>query len=160
MNYILINLLLLCSLSNETNIKFEQIAFDYFFENIFEKEFPDEKSIQFSGLTEKERSYLFAYVGPCFEDVDKDFQINLANAAIEPNSMNKVVNVGAIKNKVKFKMKKNKGKLALNIYSSTSLDDSNYVLIMLKYKSGQSYFLFELSNEGEINRWCKTGIVY
>jgi len=160
MKSILINLLLLFYHGDKPNFLYEQMAFNYFFENIFEKEFPEEKAIHFSGFTEKNKSYLFTYVGPCFEDADRDFQINLANAAVEPDSIQKVIDIELAKSRVKFEIKKNVGKLTLNIYSATSFNDLYYVLIMLKYKSGQSYFLFELNQEGAINRWCKTGIVY
>lgn len=137
--------------------QFEQVAFDYFFEHIFFKEF-NKKSIQFSGTVKMERSYFFSYVSSCFgDDPNNEFKLGMGEAA-QREVPRQAINLATSGKNVTFK-KKGSG-LIMDVYRETSLDGLHYVLIMVRYKTGQSYFYFAIQDDGTIARWCKTGIVY
>lgn len=137
-------------------VNYEQIATNYFFDSIYFQNFKS-KTLQFSGFTNKESTYFFSYVTSCFDnDQNLQFTIKLNEAAFEiPNKEIKHIE----SSQVNLRFKK-KYKVKLGIFNETELNEKHYVLIVIAEKDRQSYFYFELLEDGTISNWCRTGVIY
>ena len=136
--------------------KIEQIAFDYFFNEIFSTEYKDDIcKISFNGFTENELSS-FGIYKPCFEE-EISIKLNVkANESKEsiPISINK-------ENVENLKFKKGKSKYRLNIMKASKIGDFYYVQIELTKKNHftNAYYL-RISDKEVVIKCCKTGLVW
>jgi hypothetical protein len=136
--------------------KNEQIAFDYFFNDIFPAEYKDDIcKISFSGFSENELTS-FGIYKPCFEE-----ELSKAlNAKSHESKQSTPVPIN--REKVEgVKFKKGKSKYRLNILKASKVGDFYYVQIELTKKNHftNAYFL-QISDKEVVTEWCKTGLVW
>jgi len=146
-----ITMILTISNMNSQDIK-EQIAFDFFFENIFYNEYTIDK-LQFSGIIEQDESN-FSYYRPCFEDNQFDLGITYQENDIE----SRTIKTNKIRH-VKFKKKYNRYKLY--VLRATKEKEFYYVQIEIikKRQYADSYF-FKINKLNEVVEWCKSEVVF
>lgn len=142
--------------------KYEQVAFNYFFHDIIEKEFPDleEFKVKFSGNVEKKATTLESYLPACFSN-EYELIVNINEAAKSMNLKEKSITLEKLPNSIKIYDREVKSKQRLIVYSATQVNNLYYVRIDIeKKKSGLSVYLIELDTDGKVLRWCSTGIIF
>jgi len=132
----------------------EQIAFNYFFDNIFFKNYKLETNvIQFSGKTEINYSE-FGIYKPCFKYPAFESAPNRSRE----NSKSIPIDIGSID---KVRIKKSKHKYRLNVLIANKIGDTYYVQIeFTKNKHFTDAYFIKLDDNGQVLDWCKTGIVW
>ncbi|WP_284652407.1 hypothetical protein [Flavobacterium terrisoli] len=144
-----ITFLLLLLLSFETCFsqkKDEQIAADYFFENILKKEELKYRKIKFSGSTEKQTSGLI-FNASCLN--------NEENITIQSNGFAETEE--AIKlNTENRKFGSGKSKLSMHIYQSFELTPKKKVVVIyLLEKHEHIWYYVLIISDLKIIDWCK-----
>jgi len=131
----------------------EQIAFDYFFNQIFLKEYSKENiyKINFKFKTEPSFSY-FNYFKPCFDEQEFTFELN------NPNSSSIPININRVK---KIKFKKHITKFRVYVLRATKFQNNYFVLIEFsKKREFTDAYLLKINSQGDVINWCKTGVVW
>lgn len=132
----------------------EQIAFDYFFENIVKDEFATQRlKLKFSGKTEPSTTGAFSTV----ECLDKNESTNLIdNGFKESISIN--INEKNLINQLNIYCKKGKRrKFNLRIYRGLDIDDNKLILLKLNEKNKRTYYYYvKVDKNLEVISWCKT----
>lgn len=141
-------------------VSYEQIAFEHFFKNIFRKEYEGVNTIQFSGQLESESSN-FGILKICFDN-DIELYKKIEEAAKKTDlKVSPEVDNNAISQIINFKKRKVKNNLRLNIFKSTNVENLHYVeLSITKINRQWGVYFFEMNDNGEVKRWCKTGLIY
>ena len=131
----------------------EQAAIDYFFENIFERDFPDYHVIEFNDQTKTEGYYGFIY--NC-ENYTRALMDKVVSA---PPSLLVNVNAGKCLVKVK-KERRNSSRLQIEVYSSVKIDESQliYITAYRKLRFVDHYFL-TLDKDLQLTSVCKVNEV-
>jgi hypothetical protein len=132
----------------------EQASFNYFFENLFEKEYSNVSKIQFSGFSE---STFSGKIGDpdCLDEIELS---NLSKWNFEEADGNTLV----IDNYTKhINKKKNGNKLILQVYERIYVEETNFiVLIKLTKKDHFSdFYYFVVNKEMKIVKWCKLNYI-
>jgi hypothetical protein len=129
----------------------EQNACDYFFSDVFKKEYPDYKVIEFSNQTDTTRYP--GIVHKCKNwDADKKRQIIFATPG-------KSIQVIAATKDVKIRKRTvNSGKLKIRVWSRIKVGENYFVLIGTYRKLRfAEYFFMEFDKDGKIIGICKQG---
>src|SRR5689334_4072422 len=129
----------------------EQKATDYFFSNIFKKEYADYKAIEFDHQTDTS-----GYWGIIYKCVNWNDQIKGQILSATPDRST-YVTATVTDLRVK-KATKHSGRLKIAVWSKVMVGSSYFVLIGAYRKLRFSdYFLIELDSEGRIIQTCKQG---
>lgn len=147
---------LLPSYSLAQSNTYEQNAVNYFFANLFDSIYPKMKQIEFSGFTE-ERITKVVYGDDCFNP-DSYFTRALHNNAERLVAEKKKLDIKSNKLKVKKVDMESYKRFKLRITCANEVEGKVYINIEL-YKIHEyiDVYFFELSKNGNIIRWCKTG---
>lgn len=136
----------------------EQAAFNYFFENIVQKEYKEQKlKLKFTGNSEPSTSGLFVSI-PCLNKKDNLKLLNegfkdAASVAIDENKYNDYINKACLTGKRK--------KYKLSIYRYMKLEKNNLVLLSLNEKNRiTKFYYFIIDENNEITDWCKTSSLH
>ncbi|MEY3222938.1 MAG: hypothetical protein RLZZ203_1794 [Cyanobacteriota bacterium] len=157
MRLIFILLIAISTTAEAQQINFEQKAFDYFFDSIFVEKYPGVKSLQFNGATDKEMSE-FSLFKNCFKGED-EIRIKLANNAYGKILAEKVINTEV--DLVSFKKGKVKSKIKLHVLHANEVNRKFYVMVgLVKSKHYTHAYFFELDKNGDVLRWCQTGMTH
>ncbi|TJY36484.1 hypothetical protein [Pontimicrobium aquaticum] len=157
MKYIVIIFSLISSIVVSQSKNIEQLAFDYFIEEILAKDYVNEKSVYFSGYTQNENKLgiggLFAY---CFES-EKPFVDFIYN--FKPKKTQPKIIIRENHPKTKFLKKFKKRKLEIEVYTSVKYDDY-YLVYINVYKQSHfvNHYLIRLKNHKVID-FCFEGEV-
>ncbi len=131
----------------------EQTVFDYFFENIFEKDYKESVcKIKFKGKSENTTSRSL-FESDCLKGKEYEFIKNNSSAILEPIDITDYHTKSIKKSKVKSRNKKYR----LKLYQSAKINDDKYLVILLmswKKLNTDSYH-FILDSNGQILEWCK-----
>ena len=145
---------------NAQSLNYEQIAFNFFIDSVFENNYKDARIVQFSGYTEKELTSFSIYQN-CFSGKE-----SLTKKLYE-KSFNKVVDSKQLKidniNNIKFKKinKQSSRRLKLFIFPANEIDGNHFVLIqVIKKNYYRDAYMFEIDKTGSILIYCKTGMLY
>jgi hypothetical protein len=129
----------------------EQKACDYFFSDIFKKEYPDYKIIEFDNQTDTSRYW--GIVHKC-TNWDKETKRQILSATPDKSTQVIAITSGL---KVK-KTTKNSGRLRIGVWSKIKVGDNYFVLIGAYRKLRfAEYFLIELDKNGNVIGTCKQG---
>lgn len=136
---------------------YEQSAFDYFFSKVFPGEFPDTKTVQFSGNSESELSK-FGFVKGCFEDtINVSLERNAAGILVDK----KPIKCDCAEKYATLKHKKVNSGLTLFVLRDNVVNELHYVLIELHEENKNTFmYIFEMDNHGKVMKWCKTGLIH
>jgi hypothetical protein len=139
------------------SINYEQIAFEYFFKNIYNQEYySSQRKVSFKGHSEKEISMNFPIVGICLKLDSMSFRKALNMSKLRENKSYKDIDLSKVKH-INFRKKSD---IVLKLYSENEVCGLHYVEILIILKKYEVYyFIFEISDEGNIIRWCKTGYI-
>ena len=138
--------------SSNAQQSYEQIAFDYFFANIFPKEYSEKIcKINFSNETETVIS-AFGHYKPCFDEKEVLFSHSTKTEAIVPIKTENVNEVKFIKRKSKYK---------INVLKTYFYKDYYYAQIEFTKKNEftNAYYL-KINKDKNVIKWCKTGVVW
>jgi hypothetical protein len=137
-------------------ISVEQAAFDYFFGEVFRKEFTDVATVQFSGCTEQQLTN-FGIRKICFPGEDA-LRSQIENAASGVKRSKKDIGVDKIEG---IKFKKGSARFRLHVLQGNEINGKNYVLIEVieKDRNTTGYYI-ELDADQQVLRWCKTQMVH
>ena len=145
--------LFLYGLTVNSQSRSEQIAFDYFFSDIFSKEYSEEIcKIRFSGFTEKEVTN-YGHYKPCFKDDEFNFENSANYGAIVELSTNNV------NSKIKFKKRKTK----FRIYVLNAFEKEKYNIVQVEFTKNNEYtdaYYLKVNKNGKVEKWCKSGVVW
>lgn len=144
-------------LISQNTIPKEQVAFEYFFQNIFVNSYKDVCKLEFSGSTEDEISSFGTIYNFCLgEDVAKE----LYKASLENKNKNKVwINTDKLKN-TKLALNKRKQKFRVIVLKTSKINNLYYVQIeiMKKRHYVDSYF-FVIDENNDVLNWCKSNVI-
>lgn len=129
----------------------EQKACDYFFANIFSKEYSDYKVIEFDNETDT--SKYWSIVHKC-KNWDEKTKGNIMSGT--PDKSTKVIAKGA---DLRVKRRtRNSGRLKVGVWSKIKVSGYYFVLIRVyRKKEFVVYYFIELDSDGNIIETCKQG---
>jgi hypothetical protein len=134
--------------------KYEQIAFDYFFSDIFNSEFKDVSTIEFEGVT-MVKFPSFDKDAICFAGLQKLYpEMN----SMFNTSFGKPVKISAEASNVKFaKLHRSSKEPKLYVSHKITMIDNIYLLMSVD-RPGTSVvtYLFEMDQDGKVSSTCKT----
>lgn len=129
----------------------EQKACDYFFANIFRKEYSDYKVIEFDNQTDTTKYWSIVHKCKDWDDKTK--------GQIVSATPDKSTKVRATTTDVRIKKRtKNSGRLKIGVWSKVKVGDNYFVLIgtYRKLRFAEYYFI-ELDKNGQVIGTCKQG---
>lgn len=136
----------------------EQIVFDYFFENIFDKDYKESVcKITFKGKTETTISRNL-FESDCLKDKEYESNKNSNSSILEPITIIDYHTKTIKKSKVKSRNKKYR----LRLYQSAKINDDKYLVILLmsRKKLNTDSYHFILNSNGQILEWCKVQMLH
>lgn len=144
---------------NAQSIKYEQKAFEYFMDKVFNNNYKKVKSIEFSGFTEDKLADL-SFGKNCFND-EPQLALSLINNGLHKVFPKKeIVFSSKYQIKVKAVSRKSSKRLKLSIKQANEINNKLYVTIeLVNIYNTLDIFLLELDKNGDILRWCKTGFM-
>lgn len=129
----------------------EQVALDYFFENILKTEYENVK-LKFSGSTEPVLTGTFS-ISECINQ-DEFKEMNL-NGFKEASSIK--LNDIFVKKANKLCGKGKKARITLKVYREININRNSFVLVSLNEKNIRTiHFFIKINTEQKVNGWCKT----
>jgi hypothetical protein len=132
----------------------EQIAFDYFFSEIFADDFKNLSAIEFKGKTEERFSSLDGSKF-CLKPQEK-LQSLIGSVAKGPAYNVKEIRYNQVKNITITDFKPNSSTAKLYLYHSVRVADNFYVFLSVQVPNERmARYVFEITPEGEISRSCK-----
>ncbi len=149
---------LITTLSVQAQTNYEQIVLEHFFENAFKDKYPKISTIQFKGCTDDELSN-FTLFKNCF-NLDKKVIAELDENAYGMTFPEKKLDLSQIKN-ITFKERKSKSRMRMYFYQANKQGESYYVILgVVKQKYFTHNYYYELGINGEVKRWCATGMTH
>jgi hypothetical protein len=137
------------------NVSFEQIAFDFFLEKVFTKEYADQKAIYFPGHTEAQNS-LGGPFPRCFP-LDKDL-VRLFYKS-KPAKIGEVKVGPSIRANIKFLEKPKTKTLRIAIFRSVTLNGKKYVhLTLSKVNEFVDHYIIKIIDQ-RVSDYCKVNEV-
>ncbi|MFI2744349.1 hypothetical protein ACG2LH_16560 [Zhouia sp. PK063] len=136
----------------------EQIVFDYFFENIFEKEYKESVcKIKFKEKTEKAISRSL-FESDCLKGEEYESNKNNNSTILEPIDITDYHTKAIKKSKVKSRNKKYR----LKLYQAAKINDDKYlvILLMTRKKLNTDSYQFVLDSNGQVLKWCKVEMLH
>lgn len=131
-------------------VPYEQVASDYFFEHLFNNEYPYIKTIEFN-----ERTDTTGYYGMVYQCSNYNESLKKQIANIQSKEITKI-DVSTFNVKIKREKWRSK-RLKLKVSPALSVENRNFVIISI-YKRWHfvNNYLFELNKEGQVVDICNT----
>ncbi len=139
-----------------TTVNYEQVAFDYFMSDIFERDFKSLSVMEFKGKTDDTYSTLGDYKF-CLKPEEK-LQALIKNVTKEPLTISTDIKYSHIKNVTITNFKDDSNTTKLHLYHAVRVADNVYVFLTIHKQNEPLYkYVFELNVDGEILRNCRMG---